>query len=82
MSRQSGSVKLVLDDAPLRSALAEVTTVNTSPELVDLALSLLNTPDKLFRVEWDTAVAGEVRVSLYPADGLRELTAAAFAAKR
>ena len=39
MSRQSGSVKLVLDDAPLRSALAEVTTVNTSPELVDLALS-------------------------------------------
>ena len=74
-----GSVKLVLDDAPLRSALAEVTT---SPELVEQALALLQTPEKLFRFECDTADAGEMRVSLYPADGLRELTAAAFAAKR
>ena len=73
-----GSVKLVLDDAPLRSALAEVTT---SPELVEQALGLLQTPEKLFRFECGTAVAGEMRVSLYPGDSLIELMSAAFAAK-
>ena len=70
------NIILRLNDKQLMESLT-VLASDVPLELVDAAANLLESPDKLFRVEYDTALAGELTVTLHPSDGLLGLVAAA-----
>ena len=69
-------ITLRLNDKPLMDSLT-VLAFDVPLELVDAATGLLESPDKLFRIESDPALAGELTVTLQPSDALLRLVAAA-----